>query len=250
MRFNYKDVKKALRPITAWWVVIFLDPIAIPVTLWMANNISRIKPNHVTIMSLVFSLLSSVCFLKGSRMFVILGAILFEISFFLDCIDGKLARLTSLSGDFGAKLDYLIGRSYTFVNLFSLILGQYFFSGRIDILLMGSIYIILNIIILSISGIIQSMKKITILHGSEVSAEQLKFRNSSLSFLLNKYCLLKGKLEHYRLPVLLSEIDALNLSLFVFPLINRIILGIYLALIIRLIELIQLFLIFFGTKEK
>ena len=66
-----------------------------------------LKPNQITILSLVFGIACAVCYMQ--RMFR-LGSILLAVSAILDLVDGNVARKTNHKSDFGAVLDWIIDK--------------------------------------------------------------------------------------------------------------------------------------------
>jgi phosphatidylglycerophosphate synthase len=85
-------------------VVLVIDPLAARVLPWLARH-AFVTPNRLTLSGGVAGLASGCFFLAGMP---IVGAILFELRFFLDCLDGKLARLTGTGSRFGGLLDDVI----------------------------------------------------------------------------------------------------------------------------------------------
>ena len=84
----------------AWSIVLFIDPIAVPLIPLLAAL--KINPNLVTIVALLAGGASGFLFAIGYWSW---GAIVFFISHFLDCIDGNIARFRAMTSAFGAKLD-------------------------------------------------------------------------------------------------------------------------------------------------
>ncbi len=66
-----------------------------------------LKPNQITILSLVFGIACAVCYMQ--RLFL-LGSILLAVSAILDLVDGNVARKTNRKSDFGAVLDWIIDK--------------------------------------------------------------------------------------------------------------------------------------------
>lgn len=66
-----------------------------------------LKPNQITILSLVFGIACAVCYMQ--RLFL-LGSILLAVSAVLDLVDGNVARKTNRKSDFGAVLDWIIDK--------------------------------------------------------------------------------------------------------------------------------------------
>jgi Family of unknown function (DUF5941)/CDP-alcohol phosphatidyltransferase len=70
----------------------------------------RLTPNLVTSASLVVAAGAAVSFGSGSRAALVAGAVLLQVSFTLDVVDGQLARYTGASSAFGAWFDALSDR--------------------------------------------------------------------------------------------------------------------------------------------
>lgn len=100
-RPTYGDVKRAQSFPDAWWVVFVIDPIARPL-VWLLAPYRAVTPTMVTAASAGLGLVSVGAFLT---LHPVWGAVLFELHFLLDCVDGKLARLRHETSSFGAVLD-------------------------------------------------------------------------------------------------------------------------------------------------
>lgn len=83
--------------------VLLVDPLALPLTKRLAKT--ELSPNVVTGLSALTTLLTAILFAHGSRETLMLGGLTFYVSFLLDCTDGKLARLTGSTSEFGEKFD-------------------------------------------------------------------------------------------------------------------------------------------------
>ncbi|WJV45489.1 CDP-alcohol phosphatidyltransferase family protein [Streptomyces flavofungini] len=108
----------------AWWTVILVDPLATPLVRLTARY-TRITPNQITWGAFVLGLASSVCFAFGDWRWLVLGAVIYHFSFVLDCMDGKVARLTGQGSVFGAWLDFVFDRIRVMVCGVALMGGQY-----------------------------------------------------------------------------------------------------------------------------
>ena len=67
----------------------------------------RVKPNQLTIIGLVFSLLSALAYARGQ---IPLGGVLLGLAGLLDLLDGSVARLSDQATLFGAFLDSVMDR--------------------------------------------------------------------------------------------------------------------------------------------
>jgi len=91
--------RRVLKTPDAWWVVLVVDHFALPV-LALLVRLHWVTPMRLTVMGAAFGATAVVSLGTGH---LILGAIMFELRFFADCLDGKLARfhgLTSARGEF------------------------------------------------------------------------------------------------------------------------------------------------------
>ncbi|MFF2407073.1 CDP-alcohol phosphatidyltransferase family protein [Streptomyces sp. NPDC058092] len=108
----------------AWWTVLLVDPVATRMLIVMAR-FKFITPNRVTWSALFVGLGSAYFFLKGDTWSLVIGAALYHLSFILDCIDGKLARLKGNGTVFGGWLDYVFDRIRVLFCALALMGGQY-----------------------------------------------------------------------------------------------------------------------------
>ncbi|GGZ26123.1 CDP-alcohol phosphatidyltransferase family protein [Streptomyces poonensis] len=108
----------------AWWTVFLVDPLATRLLLVVAR-FRFITPNRVTWAALFIGLASAGFFLRGDTGSLIVGAVLYHLSFVLDCIDGKLARLKGNGTVFGGWLDYVFDRIRVLFCALALMGGQF-----------------------------------------------------------------------------------------------------------------------------
>ena len=133
-KYTLEDVKKIVKERDSWWTVLVIDPFATRATLFLANN-TRVSPNVITAVSLLLSVLSSFLFFKG---LLWQGALIYELSFLFDCIDGKLAQLTGRSSLKGIWLDMFADKVRLILNTLALAL----YSGKAMLaLLFVSLYL-------------------------------------------------------------------------------------------------------------
>lgn len=96
------DLATALKARDTWWTVLVIDPLAMRVLPRIVGR-ERITPARLTAAAAVLGVASTILFATGQ---LVAGAICFELRFFLDCLDGKLARLRRISSPRGAFLDF------------------------------------------------------------------------------------------------------------------------------------------------
>jgi phosphatidylglycerophosphate synthase len=108
----------------AWWTVWLVDPLAARL-VWVVAPWRWVTPNLLTMLAFVIGVGSAACFWQGDYGWLVAGAVLFHLSFVLDCMDGKIARLNGTGSVFGAWLDYVLDRLRVAVCVIGLFGGQY-----------------------------------------------------------------------------------------------------------------------------
>lgn len=117
------DLARAKKDPDAWWTVLVVDPLAMRVLPLLVER-QRITPDGLSMTSLVVALLAGSAFLSDH---LLLGAVLFELHFVIDCLDGKLARVRGLQSPRGGFVDLacdLLGTAWCFATL-----GHVVFAG-------------------------------------------------------------------------------------------------------------------------
>ncbi|MEU5023932.1 CDP-alcohol phosphatidyltransferase family protein [Streptomyces milbemycinicus] len=154
----------------AWWTVLLVDPVATPLVRWTAIH-TRATPNQLTWGAFLVGLGSAACFAQGDWRWLLLGALLYHVSFIFDCMDGKLARLTGTGSVFGAWLDFVFDRIRVLVCAVALMGGQYERTGDV-------LYIWLALAVTSLDALryINALETFKIRHGMR---EQIKARMSA-----------------------------------------------------------------------
>jgi hypothetical protein len=99
----------------------FVSPYSKYLARWAARR--GLTPNQVTTFSLALGLASAAAFATGERWGLIAGAVLLQLAFTADCVDGQLARYTRSFSAFGAWLDSVFDRSKEYLVYAGLALG-------------------------------------------------------------------------------------------------------------------------------
>ncbi|RZU49532.1 CDP-alcohol phosphatidyltransferase-like enzyme [Krasilnikovia cinnamomea] len=113
----------------AWWTVLLVDPLAVRLVRLVAPY-RRITPNVLTGIATLVGLASAACFAMQDRPWLVAGALLFHLSFVIDCMDGKIARLNGTGSLFGAWYDFVFDRLRMFACTVALMGGQYAKTGE------------------------------------------------------------------------------------------------------------------------
>jgi phosphatidylglycerophosphate synthase len=87
-----------------WWTVLAVDPVALPVVRLLTRH-RWLSPDQISLVSLLIGVAVGPVFATATRTGLIVGAVLFYLSFMFDCVDGKLARATGISSARGELLD-------------------------------------------------------------------------------------------------------------------------------------------------
>ncbi|WP_113700386.1 CDP-alcohol phosphatidyltransferase family protein [Nonomuraea lactucae] len=132
--YSLDDVYAARKRRDSWWTVYFVDPVACRAALVVANR-TRITPNTLTVLSLVLGLLAAACFATDR---LAAGAVTFYLSFMIDCVDGKIARLKGTGTPFGLWLDYVGDRVRVVFCAAGLAYGQYALTGDVRYIVLGA----------------------------------------------------------------------------------------------------------------
>ncbi len=127
--FTLSDVREqTYKPRDSWWTVWLVDPLASRLVKVTANRTS-ITPNQLTVGALVLGLAAAGCFFLADWYWLLTGAVLFHLSFVLDCMDGKIARLKGNGSVFGSWLDYVFDRVRVLFCAIALMGGQFARTG-------------------------------------------------------------------------------------------------------------------------
>jgi len=112
----------------AWWTVLLVDPVAARLVR-LVSPYRWITPNLLTGVATLLGLGAAACFAMQDRWWLVAGALLFHVSFVVDCMDGKIARLNGTGSMFGAWFDFMFDRLRVFICALALFGGQYASTG-------------------------------------------------------------------------------------------------------------------------
>jgi phosphatidylglycerophosphate synthase len=111
----------AVKDEDGFFTTFFVSPYSRHLARWSARR--GITPNQVTSASMAVAVVAALAFADGGIALAIVGAVLLQFSFTLDCVDGQLARYTRRFSAFGAWLDSVFDRGKEYVVFAGLAVG-------------------------------------------------------------------------------------------------------------------------------
>src|SRR5436190_5133693 len=111
----------AVKANDGFFTTFFVSPYSKYLARWAARR--GWTPNQVTTVSLVIGLVAAAAFATGERAGLVAGAILLQLSFTIDCVDGQLARFARTSSRLGAWLDSIFDRTKEYAVYAGLAIG-------------------------------------------------------------------------------------------------------------------------------
>jgi phosphatidylglycerophosphate synthase len=120
------DVDRALldssvKGTDGFFTTFFVSPYSKHIAHWAAHR--GLTPNQVTTFAMLLGALAAAGFATGERWGLIAGAVLLQISFTADCVDGQLARYTGQFSRTGAWLDAVFDRAKEYLAFAGLAIG-------------------------------------------------------------------------------------------------------------------------------
>ncbi|MGH2949632.1 MAG: CDP-alcohol phosphatidyltransferase family protein [Solirubrobacteraceae bacterium] len=111
----------AVKPTDGFFTTFFVSPYSRFIARWAARR--GFTPNQVTVASMAIGLLAAAAFATGDRWGLVAGAVLLQVSFTTDCVDGQLARYTRSFSKLGAWLDSMFDRTKEYAVFAGLAIG-------------------------------------------------------------------------------------------------------------------------------
>ncbi|MEU4692564.1 CDP-alcohol phosphatidyltransferase family protein [Actinoplanes sp. NPDC023714] len=127
----------------AWWTVWLVDPLAARL-VWLVAPWRWVTPNRLTFGAFLVGLGSAYCFWRQDYTWLVAGAVLYHLSFVLDCMDGKIARLNGTGSLFGTWLDYVFDRLRVLACAIGLFGGQYMRTEEVVYPLLATLVIFMD----------------------------------------------------------------------------------------------------------
>jgi CTP:molybdopterin cytidylyltransferase MocA len=111
----------AVKGSDGFFTTFFVSPYSKYIARWAARR--GFTPNQVTTVSVLIGLAAAIAFATGERWGLIAGAILLQLAFTTDCVDGQLARYTRTFSKLGAWLDSVFDRTKEYLAFAGLAIG-------------------------------------------------------------------------------------------------------------------------------
>jgi phosphatidylglycerophosphate synthase len=114
-------LKSAVKASDGFFTTFFVSPYSRYIARWCAHR--GLNPNQVTTFSMLLGLLAAAGFATAERWGMVAGALLLQLAFTFDCVDGQLARYTRTFTKLGAWLDSIFDRSKEYAVFAGLAIG-------------------------------------------------------------------------------------------------------------------------------
>lgn len=111
----------AVKATDGFFTTFFVSTYSRYIARWAARR--GFTPNQVTSVSMLLGILAALAFATGRTAGMIAGALLLQVAFTADCVDGQLARYTRRFSKLGAWLDSVFDRGKEYVVYAGLAFG-------------------------------------------------------------------------------------------------------------------------------
>lgn len=137
------DIKPFQKPQDSIFSTLINRRLSRAFTFYLLKWFPKIDPTVVNILSFVFSAAGIALFLHPNYLWRLVGVVLVQIGFTLDCSDGEVARAQNAASPFGAWFDSVLDRFKEAMMLAALTAHWYIYvSGEPVVLIIGACAII------------------------------------------------------------------------------------------------------------
>jgi hypothetical protein len=130
-------LESAVKSNDGFFTTFFVSPYSKYIARWAARR--GLTPNQVTTVSMLLGVLAAAAFATGERWGLVAGAVLLQVSFTTDCVDGQLARYTRQFSTLGAWLDSVFDRAKEYLAFAGLALGAAHMGDQVWVLACAAI---------------------------------------------------------------------------------------------------------------
>jgi phosphatidylglycerophosphate synthase len=111
----------AVKSRDGFFTTFFVSPYSRYIARWAAHR--GYTPNQITTVSVFMGLVAAILFATGERWGLVAGAVVLQIAFTTDCVDGQLARYSRQFSKLGAWLDSVFDRTKEYLAFAGLAIG-------------------------------------------------------------------------------------------------------------------------------
>ncbi|MCK5608197.1 CDP-alcohol phosphatidyltransferase family protein [Candidatus Pacearchaeota archaeon] len=106
---SFKELKEKSHSTssTAPWREKLARFISLRITFVLLNIFPKVTPNQITVLMIIFGLISLIFFAKGTYGYILLGVLFYHLYLIFDACDGEIARFKSMYSKKGLYLDYM-----------------------------------------------------------------------------------------------------------------------------------------------
>jgi len=122
---HIRDVKPFQKPQDSLFAKLFTRKLSRVLTFVLLKLDKKVTPNTVSVLSFELAVIACILFLYDAYAVRVMGVVLLQVSFALDCSDGEISRITNQSSKFGAWLDSVLDRFKEVLMLGSLTMAWY-----------------------------------------------------------------------------------------------------------------------------
>jgi phosphatidylglycerophosphate synthase len=201
------------------WDTYTTLPLSVPISEWLCKT--SLTPNAISVISLVFAILSSVVFYLGTPLAMVFGAVLFHISYILDCADGYKARKMNMSAQIGHWIDHTFDEIKKPILMIGIYSGQVVHHGPLHMWawLGGFLYLFSRVLVKTDSTVKRSPSEST----STVAPDRVLTRTAGSNMLLTPRQ--QWLFQHFGIVTLFTSIEAQAIAFVVGPICQRPMLG-------------------------
>jgi len=134
---------------------------------------TRITANMVTVVSIILAVIAAFFYFRMDYVSLVIGTILLNFAYTLDCVDGELARYKHLCSPFGGWLDSIGDRITEYATISGLVLGLYFNSPS-PFLKNNPVVLILGIFTMTNLVMISSIRSLNRIHFNPKPNHELR----------------------------------------------------------------------------
>jgi phosphatidylglycerophosphate synthase len=139
-----EEVRATYKARDSWWTVLLVDPVAGGLVRLLARH-TWLTPTRLTIVAFLLGLAAAAAFVAAGPAWLVAGAVLYHLSFTVDCVDGKIARLRGEGTMVGSWLDFLLDRVRVVLCAAALFSGQFLATGEVAFLVTALAVVFLSL---------------------------------------------------------------------------------------------------------